>query len=292
MGGPAGPRGFPGLPGSDGLDGNPGMPTGTLPLWSGYSLLHTVGNNYHHAQDLGSAGSCSRKFSTLPTTFCGTDEICRHASRNAKSYWLTTNAPVPMMAVQARDVSRHISRCNVCEAPSTVIAVHSQTAQPATTPCGWATRSLRTLPRVPRVADRICLVQALASRTPEPLHSSSVPVLEVLANSLPTVSASGCEPSTLTSSLPTHSFRLSRARSTAETRSLDARFASNLSNRRKIFKLNETKIPQNVKTTKLMFQLFSPTGITPSRGVLAAQLFFTHAVLVSFSIILFITPKV
>merc|ERR1739848_818663 len=218
-------------------DQNPGCPTGTLPLWSGYSLLHTVGNNYHHAQDLGSAGSCSRKFSTLPTTFCGTDEICRHASRNAKSYWLTTNAPVPMMAVQARDVSRHISRCNVCEAPSTVIAVHSQTAQIPDCPAGYNTMwmgysFLAHTSEALKAADRTCPAQALASRTSEPLHSSSALVPEVLVSSLPTASASGCEPSTPTSSLPIHSFRLSRVRSTAETRSVDARSASNLSKRK------------------------------------------------------------
>merc|ERR1712117_407473 len=97
--GPKGPEGFPGLAGSDGLDGapgapgqqaapqaigvvfarhsqtdsNPGCPAGTVSLWSGYSLLHTTGNNYHHAQDLGSAGSCVKKFNTMPTTFCGND---------------------------------------------------------------------------------------------------------------------------------------------------------------------------------------------------------------------------
>jgi len=95
--------------------------------------------NYHHAQDLGSAGSCAKKFNTMPTTFCGTDNICRHSSRNAKSYWLTTSAAMPMMAINIEDVGQHISRCNVCEAPSTVIAVHSQTAQIPDCPAGFNT---------------------------------------------------------------------------------------------------------------------------------------------------------
>merc|ERR1739838_533474 len=103
------------------------------------SLLHTVGNNYHHAQDLGSAGSCAKKFNTMPTTFCGSDQICRHSSRNAKSYWLTTSAAMPTMAIQIEDVGQNISRCNVCEAPSTVIAVHSQTAQIPDCPVGFNT---------------------------------------------------------------------------------------------------------------------------------------------------------
>merc|ERR1711907_243723 len=120
-------------------DSNPGCPAGTVSLWSGYSLLHTTGNNYHHAQDLGSAGSCAKKFNTMPTTFCGNDQICRHASRNDKSYWLTTSAAMPMMAIKTENVGQHISRCNVCEAPSSVLAVHSQTAQIPECPSGYKT---------------------------------------------------------------------------------------------------------------------------------------------------------
>merc|ERR1712178_155273 len=102
---------------------------------------------------------------------------------------------------------------------------------------------------------RTCPAQALASRTSEPLHSSSALAPEELANSLPPSSVSGCEPSTPTSSLPTHSSRLSRARSTAETRSADARSASNLSKRK--FKLNETKKDGNYETN-CSTTLFSP----------------------------------
>merc|ERR1712039_972250 len=100
----------------------------------------------------------------------------------------------------------------------------------------------------------------------------------------------GVEPSTPTSSLPTHSSRLSRARSTAETRSADARSASNLSKRK--FKLNETK--KKMETTKLTVQRHSslqgiiyPSNLWSFNHSLS---FFTHAVY--WSQYLFITPKV
>ena len=72
--GQVGPPGSTGLPGIDGRDAPPGTPpkprgffftyhsqtarapdcpTGTLPLWEGYSLLHIMGNAKDHGQDLG-----------------------------------------------------------------------------------------------------------------------------------------------------------------------------------------------------------------------------------------------
>merc|ERR1712159_418336 len=158
--GPAGSPGFAGMPGRDGAEGSPGArgkakdlgivftkhsqsarapgcPRGTVNLWSGYSLLHTVGNNYHFAQDLGSAGSCPKRFSTIPQTFCGIDQICRHANRNGKSYWLTTSEPIPTMAVEADSVKPYNSKCNVCEAPANVMAVHSQSSKVPECPRGY-----------------------------------------------------------------------------------------------------------------------------------------------------------
>merc|ERR1712178_438808 len=154
------------------------------------------GNNYHHAQDLGSAGSCAKKFNTMPTTFCGSDNICRHSSRNAKSYWLTTSAAMPMMAINIADVGQHISRCNVCEAPSTVIAVHSQTAQVPECPAGFNTMWMG---------------------------------YSFLAHTSATVSVSGFELSAPTNNSLIHNFKLLKVKSTAETKFLDAKFASNLS---------------------------------------------------------------
>jgi integrin beta 8 len=52
---------------------------------------------------------------------------------------LTTGEPIPTMAVDAENVKPYISRCNVCEAPSNIIAVHSQTDQSPSCPDGYDT---------------------------------------------------------------------------------------------------------------------------------------------------------
>lgn len=74
----------------------------------------------------GLAGSCLSKFSTMPFLYCNPGDICYYASRNDKSYWLSTTAPLPMMPVEEGDIKPYISRCAVCEAPSVAIAMHSQ----------------------------------------------------------------------------------------------------------------------------------------------------------------------
>ena len=45
---------------------------------------------------LGTAGSCLRRFSTMPFLFCNVNNNCRVASRNDYSYWLATPEPFPM----------------------------------------------------------------------------------------------------------------------------------------------------------------------------------------------------
>jgi hypothetical protein len=105
----------------------------------------------------------------------------------------------------------------------------SQNAQPVSTPCGWVTPSLLTLLKVPMVADKTWPVQVLVSKISEPLHSLNVPVLEALANSSATVSVSGSELSAPTNNSLIHNFKLLKVKSTAETKFLDAKFASNLS---------------------------------------------------------------
>ncbi len=154
-GGP-GPRGFPGEPGQDGLPGPqvstgyfitrhsqtsqvPACPFGTSRMWEGYSLLYVQGNEKAHGQDLGSAGSCLRRFSTMPFMFCNINNVCHVASRSDYSYWLSTPEQMPMdMAPFGGDVLEpFISRCSVCEAPSHVIAVHSQSLNVPSCPQGW-----------------------------------------------------------------------------------------------------------------------------------------------------------
>ncbi|KAJ6657431.1 hypothetical protein lerEdw1_002490 [Lerista edwardsae] len=161
-----GDLGFQGLPGSQGAPGRPGpagvpgmpgrsigvgytlvkhsqseqippCPVGMNKLWEGYSLLYVEGQEKAHNQDLGFAGSCLPRFSTMPFIYCNTNEVCYYASRNDKSYWLSTTAPIPMMPVSSFQIPQYISRCSVCEAPSQAVAVHSQDITIPRCPEGW-----------------------------------------------------------------------------------------------------------------------------------------------------------
>ncbi|MPC43199.1 Collagen alpha-1(IV) chain [Portunus trituberculatus] len=117
----------------------PYCPEGTTTMWDGYSLLHVMGNHRAHGQDLGASGSCLRKFSTMPYLFCNLNNVCDFAQRNDYSYWLSTTEPMPMMMtpIEGPDIEKYISKCVVCEAPSLVIAVHSQTLDIPDCPQGW-----------------------------------------------------------------------------------------------------------------------------------------------------------
>lgn len=117
----------------------PFCPEGTNLIYDGYSLLYVQGNERAHGQDLGSAGSCLRRFSTMPFMFCNINNVCNFASRNDYSYWLSTPEPMSMtMApITGEGIKPYISRCAVCEAPAMVIAVHSQTIQIPTCPARW-----------------------------------------------------------------------------------------------------------------------------------------------------------
>lgn len=115
----------------------PMCPQGMAQLWEGYSLLYVEGQEKAHNQDLGQPGSCLPRFSTIPFLYCSPSEICYYASRNDKSYWLSTTAPIPMMPVAEEQIRPYISRCSVCEAPSQAVAVHSQDLTIPTCPPGW-----------------------------------------------------------------------------------------------------------------------------------------------------------
>ncbi|UYV71298.1 let-2 [Cordylochernes scorpioides] len=150
-----GPRGHPGSPGVPGIPGGdyltglllvrhsqntniPQCPVGMPKLWEGYSLLYIEGNERAHNQDLGFAGSCLPRFNTMPFLFCNVMGVCNYASRNDKSYWLTTTESMPMMPVGDSVISNYISRCVVCEAPANVMAVHSQEHTNPRCPDGWS----------------------------------------------------------------------------------------------------------------------------------------------------------
>lgn len=115
----------------------PMCPQGGTKLWDGYSLLYLEGNERAHSQDLGTAGSCLQRFNTMPFIFCDFNDVCNYASRNDKSFWLSTTAPLPMMPIAGQEIPPYISRCVVCDVPANTIAVHSQTTDIPNCPRGW-----------------------------------------------------------------------------------------------------------------------------------------------------------
>lgn len=106
-------------------------------LWSGYSLLYLEGQEKARTQDLGQAGSCVRIFSTMPFSSCNSAH-CSYSSRNDKSYWLSASGAVPALPVIGASITEHISRCVVCEGPSSAVALHSQAPRPPQCPPTWA----------------------------------------------------------------------------------------------------------------------------------------------------------
>merc|ERR1711872_776256 len=62
-----------------------------------------------------------------------------YASRNDYSYWLSTTEPMPMMMTPIRgpDIEKYISKCAVCETPTKVLALHSQTMNVPDCPENW-----------------------------------------------------------------------------------------------------------------------------------------------------------
>jgi integrin beta 8 len=73
----------------------------------------------------------------MPVMACGQNSVCNYASRNDRTFWLSTSKEIPMMPVLEQEIRPYISRCVVCEAPSNVIAVHSYSVQVPECPSGW-----------------------------------------------------------------------------------------------------------------------------------------------------------
>lgn len=71
--------------------------------------------------------------------FCNLNNVCDYATRNDYSYWLSTVEPMPLMMtpIPSQEVGKYISRCSVCEAPTRVIAIHSQSMSIPECPGGW-----------------------------------------------------------------------------------------------------------------------------------------------------------
>lgn len=117
----------------------PDCPAGTTQIWTGYSLLYVQGDGKAAGQDLGEAGSCLMRFSTMPFMFCNLNNVCNVASRNDYSYWLSTEEPMTAMMspVTGNAIRPYISRCSVCETPTQIIAMHSQSQDIPNCPRGW-----------------------------------------------------------------------------------------------------------------------------------------------------------
>ncbi|CAL4150629.1 unnamed protein product, partial [Meganyctiphanes norvegica] len=117
----------------------PTCPEGTATMWEGYSLLHVTSSANAQGQDLGSPGSCLRRFSYMPYVFCNLNNVCNYAQRNSYSYWLSTAEPLPamMQPIEGTDVQNYISRCTVCESRTKPVAIHSQETYIPDCPNGW-----------------------------------------------------------------------------------------------------------------------------------------------------------
>jgi len=173
--GPQGERGIPGLPGIDGKNGIPGVaglpgergpigieglpglpgqrgagaarfivrhsqsksapvcPSSFIKHYEGYSLISFSSGQESHQTSQDGMGSCQRSFSPSLLVNCNSnDEVCS-VEEKTKSYWLGVRN------VTEEDTLSLISRCTVCEAPSTVVTLHSQASAVPACPSGWNT---------------------------------------------------------------------------------------------------------------------------------------------------------
>lgn len=75
----------------------------------------------------------------MPFLFCNLNSVCHVASRNDYSYWLATGEGMTAMMnpVQGSAIRPYISRCVVCEAPTQLMAMHSQSLDVPACPTGW-----------------------------------------------------------------------------------------------------------------------------------------------------------
>lgn len=117
----------------------PQCPPNSDKLWEGYSLASVIGSGRAVGQDLGLAGSCMLRFSTMPYMFCDINNVCSYAENNDDSLWLSTEEPMlPMMnPIPANDIQNYISRCVVCETRTRIIALHSQSMDYVDCPTDW-----------------------------------------------------------------------------------------------------------------------------------------------------------
>jgi len=140
------------------------------------------------------------RFNTMPFMVCDFNDVCNYASRNDRSYWLSTNEPIPMMPVAEHAIPKFISRCVVCEVQTNVIAVHSQDMNVPQCPPSWDSLWIGYSFAMHTAAGAEGGGQALSSPgsclkdfRATPFMSVMVP--EELATTLPTNSLFGWQPS-------------------------------------------------------------------------------------------------
>lgn len=73
----------------------------------------------------------------MPFAYCNINQVCYYASRNDKSYWLSSAAPLPVAPLSEEEIRPYISRCAVCEAPAQAVALHSQDQTIPPCPLNW-----------------------------------------------------------------------------------------------------------------------------------------------------------
>lgn len=84
---------------------------------------------YSYLIVLGSASSCLIKFTPVPFMHCTISNVCNYPSPTSSSYWLASAEPVPTKPVRDSALTNYISRCSVCLAHYSVIALHSQSTE-------------------------------------------------------------------------------------------------------------------------------------------------------------------
>lgn len=107
----------------------PDCPTDWNSLWTGYSFVTMTGGggNATAPQDLGKPGACWREFKPLGFIECRYD-VCDYYTGGDYTFWLVNSSmTVNTGGTPAATARSWVSRCRVCEAQRTVLAVHSQT---------------------------------------------------------------------------------------------------------------------------------------------------------------------
>ena len=113
----------------------PSCPSGWDSLWTGYSfVLSTIAPGMTQSQDLGSSGSCLKKFRKMPITECSHPSgNCDFYTKSDLSAWLSAHSGGDLFSQS----SPAISRCRVCSKPAPIITLHSQTTSTPSCPSGW-----------------------------------------------------------------------------------------------------------------------------------------------------------